>query len=193
MQKFITLFILLISFSSLKAQTDEQIINEIRWDLFDPCQEWPPDTIYINEIKANTFFYDREDHSYESIGGFAIPSHIISEWKKNMEDQNLQPKWNEKHLNIKDTMIVGKDTIIVKKTFLKCLSKSEIDTEPYNTKQDRIYAIGKIVFDNSRETAIFSFAFSRLSDSDVAGGYTVLIKKVFGKWVIITKFDHWIS
>lgn len=52
MQKLITLFLLLISFNIVNAQTDEQIINEILFDLFGFQQ----DTILIKSIKTKTYF-----------------------------------------------------------------------------------------------------------------------------------------
>ena len=191
--KLIIFILLLNTFHNLQAQTDEQIINELFSDLFNPFQEWLPDTIYIKDEKINTFLDIWEDNSYENIMGFVIPSNIISEWKENMKNKNFEPKWNEEHLNIRDTIFVGKDTVLVSKPVFKCLSQNEIDKiftenlKPSDTNRKRIYSIGKIVFDNSKETAIFRFA----NSSSVV--YTVLIKKIFEKWVIITTFDYSMS
>jgi hypothetical protein len=188
--KLIIFILLLNGFHNLQAQTDEQIINEIFSDLFNPFQEWFPDTIYIKKEKINTFL--REDVSYENIMGFVIPSNIIFEWEENMKNKNFDPKWNEERLNIRDTIFIGKDTVLVRKPVFKCLSKNEIDKmvaknqKTDYTNQERIYSIGKIVFDNSKETAIFRF------DNSSAVVYTVLIKKIFGKWVIIANFDYYI-
>jgi len=192
--KLFMLTLLLISFFNMQAQTDEQIINEIFDDLFDPCQErlLKIDTIYIAEIKGKTFFIH---DSYNNIGGFDIPANIISEWKENIANHVMQSKWDEKHLNKIDTTFVGKDTLIRKKPFfLKCLSKSEIkkivDNQKlhYFTNEEPFYSIGNIIFDKSKENAIFRVDVSSSPVSSL--GYTVFIKKVFGKWIIIACFDY---
>jgi len=192
--KLFILILLLISFNNLKAQTDEQIINDIFDDLFDPCQErlLNMDTIYIAETKGKTFFIH---DSYKNIGGFDIPANIISEWRENIANQIIQSKWNEKRLNKIDTTFVGKDTFIRKNSFfLKCLSESEIkkivDNQKlhYFTNEEPLYSIGNIIFDKSKENAIFRVDVSSSPGSSL--GYTVFIKKVFGRWVIITSFDY---
>jgi hypothetical protein len=211
MRMLITLIILLISSNSLTAQSNEQIINEILFDLFgDSMCEDILDTIFIAETKMKTFFY-HDSNSYKCIMGFTIPSNIISKWSENMEKESLQPLWNEQYLNKKDTNFLGNDIFIQKKPFFKCLSENEIDkklkrnqelsnlnNQQFNTSPkpvyitlEPVYSIGQIIFDNSKETAIFSFM--RSSFSDAASGYTVLIKKVFGKWVIVTRFDYWMT
>ncbi|MCL2311990.1 MAG: hypothetical protein FWC41_05820 [Firmicutes bacterium] len=202
MRKLIIFIFLLASFNNLSAQSDEQIINEIFFDLFDR-QEWVKDTIYIEEGKIKTSFYKDFD-SYEYINGFAIPHSIISEWKKNEETQAFFSKWNEQYLNRKDTSFVENDTIIGKKPIFKSLSEYEMtqildrnqklfnsNRQQFYENQEIIYSIGRIIFDNSKETAIFSFLGS--SRSEFAWGHNVLIKKVFGKWIIITKFDFWMT
>jgi hypothetical protein len=196
------IFVLLISFDNLKAQTDEQIINEILFDLFDPCQERFTDTIFIAEAKGKTFLI-HDSYSYEYINGFAIPSNNISEWKENITNQVLS-KWDEERLNKRDTTFVEKDTIIGKKPIFKCLSEHEIsqildrneelinsNRQQFHVDSKPIYSIGNIIFDNSKETAIFRVEIS--SRPDVAWGYAVLIKKVFGKWTILTSFDYWMT
>jgi len=196
MRKLIIFIFSVISFFNTRAQTDEQIINDIFDDMFDPCQErlLRIDTIYIAEIKGKTFFIH---NSYENIGGFDIPANIISEWKDNIANQVIQSKWDERRLNKIDTTFVGRETFIRKKPFfLKCLSESEIkkivDNQEsyYFTNQEPFYSIGNIIFDKSKENAIFRVDVSSSPGSSL--GYTVFIKKIFGKWVIITSFDYWI-
>jgi len=204
MKKFCTILLFIpffsifsvISFFNMHAQTDEQIINDIFEDLFDPFQELRQkiDTIYIAEIKGKTFFIH---NSYENIGGFDIPANIISEWKENIANQVVQSKWDEKRLNKIDTTFVGKDTFIRKNSFfLKCLSESEIkkivdnQQSHFFTNEEPLYSIGNIIFDKSKENAIFRVDVSSSPGSSL--GYTVFIKKVFGKWVILASFDYWI-
>jgi len=202
MRKLIQFIFLLISFSNLNAQADEQILNELLFHLFDH-QELVKGIIHIEEKQIKTYF-SKDSISLELETGFAIPSNIISEWEKNIENQTFQPKWNEESFNKRDTVLIGKDTVLSKKPIFKCLSEHEmhqmlrssqklfnLDRQQFYEKQEVIYSIGRIIFDSSRETAIFSFVGS--SRSDAAWGRTVLIKKVFEKWIIIASFDYWMT
>jgi len=185
--KLVLFTFLTISFNVLSAQTDEEVLNEILWDLFDPCQERLPDTIFIEKTKKTTFFA-HDSYSYEYINGFSVPSTIISEWKNNITNQFFST-WDENLLNRVDTTIIGKDTIIVKKPIFKCLSEYEI--YQMFDKNKEIFSIGKIIFDKSKENALFRIEIST-SDETVMG-YSVFIKKTFGKWIIITRFDYWMT
>ena len=182
-QKLITIFIFLIMFNNMNAQTDEQILNEILFDLFD----FQKDTILIEDIMSKTYF-EYDSVSFEEITGLSIPSEIIFEWKNNEKENDFIARLDEQYLNKIDTIYFENDTIIVKKPIFKCLSRNEINTLFEKTqKRQTIYSISKILFDNSRENAIFHFTV--LPWINDFYGETILIKKVFGKWIIITRFD----
>tara|TARA_R110002167_G_scaffold200_2_gene1139 strand:- start:80 stop:643 length:564 start_codon:yes stop_codon:yes gene_type:complete len=183
MRKQINIFILLLTFSNLNAQTDEQIINKILFDLFGFQQ----DTILIKNIKTKTYF-EYDSVSFENMTGLTVPSKIISEWKNNEEAQDYSAEWNEQELNKIDTLYLENDTVIVKKPVFKCLSKDKIDQLFEMTKKrEKIYSISKILLDNSKENAIFHFIIIPWPGDFYSE--TVLIKKVFGKWKIIERFD----
>ena len=183
MRIFITLFLLLISFNNLNAQKDEHVINDILFDLFDFQQ----DTILIESIKKKTYFgYD--SISFENTTGLTVPSTIILEWNNNEENKDFEDKWDEQGLNKTDTIFYGNDTIIEKKPFFKCLTKDKVDQIFSKTqKRQKIYSVSKILFDNSKENGIFHFTIVPLPGDFFSK--TILIKKVFGKWIIITEFD----
>jgi hypothetical protein len=184
--------LLLISFSTLRAQTEEQIINEILFNLWDYYELFlrENDTIYIVDEKIKTHF-SHDSISFKSCTGFAVTSNIISEWiVKTKEKEDLQSKWNEQSLNKTDTIFVREDTIICKKPIFKCVPKNKIEMTSYQTREN-VYWIGELLFDNSRENAIFHFFGS--SHPNSMWGHTILIKKIFGKWVIITRFDYWMT
>ena len=183
MCKQIITLILLLTFNNLNAQTDEQIINEILFDLFGLQQ----DTILIENIKTKTYF-EYDSVSFENMTGLTVPSRIISEWKNNEEPQDFSVEWNEQKLNKIDTLFLENDTVIGKKPVFKCLSKGEIDQLFEKTKKrQKIYSISKILFDNSKENAIFHFVIIPWTSDFYSE--TILIKKVFGKWKIIERFD----
>ena len=183
MQKFITIFLLITTFNNLNAQIDEQILNEILFDLFNSEQ----DTILLKKEITKTYF-EHDTISFENTTGFTVPANIIYEWKKNEENNGFNSIWNEQYLNKKDTIFYDKDTIIVKKPIFKCLMQNEIfQLFDKIQKRQKIYSISKILFDNSKENAIFHFTVLVWHGSFWTE--TVMIKKVFGKWVIITRFD----
>jgi hypothetical protein len=167
----------------LNAQTDEQIINEILFDLFDLQQ----DTILIENIKTKTYF-EYDSVSFENMTGLTVPSTIISEWNNNEENQDFSAEWNDQIFNKIDTFFLENDTVIGKKTVFKCLSKDEIAQLFEKTKKrQKIYSISKILFDNSKENAKFHFVLIPWPGDFYSE--TILIMKVFGKWKIIERFD----
>lgn len=183
MQKLIPLFLLFISFNYVHAQTDEKIINELLFDLFGFQQ----DTILIKCIKTKTYF-DYDSVSFEKVTGLTVPARIISEWKSNEEDKDFIAEWNEQHLNRIDTIVFDYDTLTSKKPVFKCLSKDEIDQLFERTKKrQKIYSISNILFDKSKENALFQFTIIPWPGD--FSSVTILIKKVFGKWTIITRFN----
>jgi hypothetical protein len=184
MHKQIIIFILTLTFSNLYAQKDEQIINEIFFDLF--C--FQQDTIFIENLKARTYF-EYDSISFEEITGLKVPSKIISDWKINEEKNDFIAEWNEQSLNKIDSIFVENETIIVKKPIFKCLSKNEIDEIFGRIKKQKknIYSISKVLLDNSQENAIFHI--TRTPWSGDFSSETILIKKVFDKWKIIERFD----
>lgn len=183
MRKQIIILILLLTFNNLNAQNDEQIINEILFDLFSLQQ----DTILIKNLKTKTYF-EYDSVSFENTTGLTVPSKIISEWNNNEESQDYSTEWDEQKLNKIDTLFLENDTVIGKKPVFKCLSKDEIDQLFEKTKKrEKIYSISKILFDNSKENAIFHFIIIPWPGDFYFE--SILIKKVFGKWKIIERFD----
>ena len=183
MRELIPFFLLLLTFTNVNAQTDEQIINEILFDLFG----FEHDTIFIQNFKRKTYF-EYDSVSFEEMTGLTVPSKIISEWKINEKKKDFSAEWNEKNLNKVDTMFLEDDTIISKKPVFRCLTKSEIDQLFAKTnKRQKIYSLSKILFDNSKENAVLHFTLIPLPGDFFSE--KILIKKVFGKWKVIERFD----
>ena len=183
MRKPTIILIILLTFNNLNAQTDAQIINEILFDLFGLQQ----DTFLIENVKTKTYF-EYDSVSFEKMTGLAIPSRIISDWKINEENQDFIAEWNEKDLNIIDSLFLENDTVIRKMPVFICLSKVEIEQLFEQTKKrQKIYSVSNILFDNSHENAVFHFIIIPWPGDFYAE--TILIKKVFGKWKIIERFD----
>lgn len=187
MSRYLKIILLGLTFNTMSAQTDEQVLNEIVFDLFGAEQ----DTIRINELKGKTFF-EYDSQSFEEATGFTVPSSIIAKWKHNEKQADFKDHWHETQLNKTDTIFYGNDTIISKKPIFKVMTDSEVDElfEVTQTRQE-IYYISKMLFDDSRENALFHFMIIPWPRSFYS--WTVLVKKVFGKWMIITRFDQSLS
>jgi hypothetical protein len=171
------------SFSNLFGQTDEQIISELQYDLFGFQQ----DTVFIKSSIYKTFF-DYDSAHFESITGLQIPKAIISDWKNKTEKDGYLSLWDEKRLNHIDTLFFDNDTLIPKVHIFKCLSENEVTKRFEITRQRQsIYSISKILFDNSGENAIFHFM--TIPWPGDFSSETILIKKIFGKWIIVMRFD----
>lgn len=187
MHKQILLLISLLTFINLNAQTDEQVVNELLFDLFGSQQ----DTILIKRLKTKTHL-EYDSVSFSNMTGLTIPSQIISDQNNNEESVDYSTVWNELNLNKMDTLIIGNDTVMCKKPIFKCLTKVEIDILFEQTRKRKdIYTISKILFDDSRETAIFHFTITPWPGDLIFE--TILIKKVFKKWKIIERFDYMMS
>lgn len=192
MKYLVAILLIIFPLSIVRAQTDESIINSLFFDLFDPLSfdltGDHKDTLLINSTIYKTYFdYDSAKFEYET--GLKVPMKIISDLKNNMGSDNYTFSWNEKELNIVDTIFTGKDTVLAKKPFVKCLSQNEEKAlfEKTKTRQN-IYSISKILFDDSKENGVFDFLYTPWP-GDVSG-YKIFIKKVFGKWVIIARFSY---
>ncbi len=161
--------LLSFSFNSLKSQTEEQIIREMYFDLFG----YQEDTIFIESVMDKTHF-DYDSISFNDEFDLAVPSKIISEWQANVEDNNFNT-WNEQLLNKR-----------AKGPTFKCISRDEMNQIFEKTKRrQRFYSISKILFDDSKENAIFDFYAIPWPGSFYLE--TIVIKKIFGKWVIVTR------
>jgi hypothetical protein len=141
----------------------------------------------MKNLKIKTYF-EYDSVSFEKKTGLAVPSSIISEWKTNEESKDFTAEWNEYELNMIDSIFLENDTIIGEKPVFKCLTKIEINQLFEKTKKrQEIYSVSKLLFDNSHENAIFHFIIIPWPGDFYSE--TILIKRVFGKWKIIERFD----
>ena len=55
-----------------------------------------------------------------------------------------------------------------------------------------IYSVSKLIFSDNRQTAVFHFSFGK-AGTGFFSFESILISKIFGKWIIIRKFDWGMS
>jgi hypothetical protein len=171
----------------VEAQNDEDIIHGLLFELFysefNDYGDISKDTILISSRIYKTYF-DFDSISFEAETGLKVPNKIILELKKNVEPDDFISFWDENKFN--------KGTDQVNGPTFKCLSTSEEDSLFERTKISHdIYSISKILFDDARETGIFYFLYTPMP-GDVSGG-TILIRKVFGLWVIVTRYGDFLT
>lgn len=192
------LFVIIFAISSMDfvfAQTDESVINSIFDELFPPIVyssfKDHRDTILISSSRYRTSF-DFDSITFRNETGLMVPTDIIIELCKNVEPKDYASHWNQDELNRTDTTYLPNDTVIGLKPFIKCLSEDEkMFLFEKTKKRHRINFITKILFDDKRENAVFDFG-----NTPWPGYFSsqkIFIKKVFGKWVIITRFYFMMS
>lgn len=179
----IIIILLFSTFCFASAQTNEEIIDKLQLDLFD----YGPDTIWLDSY--NFKIDSKFDSTYfADYGGLTIPHDIIKDWIKNSENFHVS-SWNESQLNKVDTILFKSDTIFPLRHIFKCISESEMD-ELFKSRLylKKIYSLSSIIFDNSRENAIFEMAFKQ-SDFHFSSEI-IIIKKIFGKWILVSRFGY---
>ncbi|WP_321372847.1 hypothetical protein [uncultured Draconibacterium sp.] len=175
MRRVAVFILIILSASNLNAQSNERIINDMFFDLFGR-----KDTIFIvSEIRKPTFDYDSK--TIEDKTGLKIPDNIILEWRKNKNSDDSTLQWSEFKLN---NSYFKNYTFVGDKPYIKCIKSNQIDALQ-KQKRPVVYAISKIVFDDKKENAIFRHT----ANGQVLIEESILIKKIFGKWVIISRFD----
>lgn len=179
MRIIIVFLLTLISAINLNAQNNERIINDMFFDLFGRHK----DTIFIvREMSKPNFKFDST--IIEDKTGLKLSNSIIQEWERNINLYDSSIYWNEFELNngyFKNLTFVGE------KAALKCIEKNQIKT--LNKKKRKvIYSTSKIVFDDKKENAIFRLL---TYGQGVSIEETVLVKKIFEKWIIVGRFG-WI-
>jgi hypothetical protein len=187
MRTSIIIFFLLGSAMMSHAQTDEKLIKEIFYPLFDP----QTDTLILQSQIDKTYF-DDDSTTILKETGLKVPRRIISEWKKNIVSDNFISEWDEHVLNKPDTIYDEKDTIIDSKPVFVCMSKRNINLLFEKTKKRQpVYAISKILYDDSGENAIFDL--TCIPWPGDFSSQTIFIKKIFGKWIIVSRFHFLLS
>ena len=186
------ILLILSSFQEVNAQSDERIINEVLSGLLDCRSSSENDTVFFEQYIGNTFF-NSDSISMQKKTGLQIPQRMLSEIISNSREAKKENYWNEDKLNEKFMVISQKNdtTILRRKPYIKCLSEKQLDSISIIGPALSVYSISRLIFDNNQQTAIFEFAYGK------GGRYfsfeSVLIKKIFSRWIIVQKFDWKIS
>lgn len=136
--------------------------------------------LYIQCEKENTYFSKSE---FKKQTGSNVPEEILDQIESNLNSRNPLSEW-PKELGFS----------IFKKYGLKnknCLTKDEIKKLFDETGRQSIIAISDPVFDEKKEHCVVSVTYIMYHGS--ASGMSLFLMKVYGKWVVLDKFDHWVS
>ena len=143
----------------------------------------------VLKAQINYTFFRYDSISFVRKTGLEISKETLQELINNSKENNSKNKWKESDLNDKRSIIAEtNDTILIdKKPYIKCLSEKQLDSVSKYSPTLSVYSISKLIFNNSHDTAVFQLDFGK------AGKYfsheSILIHKVFRKWVIIQKYD----
>ena len=144
--------------------------------------------MFLKEDIDDTFFrYD--SISFVKKTGLEIFQKNLEEIRNNSKKNIKKNKWKEDELNYKVFRISGMNdtTLIDRKPYIKCLSEKQLDSVSKYSPTLSVYSISKLIFNDDHDTAVFHLNFGK------AGKYfsfeSILIHKVFGKWIIIRRFD----
>ena len=192
MRKAFLAILILLSFQKVSAQTDESIISQVISELVD-CSSKVDDTLFLDQHISNTFFHD-DSISFKKKAGLEVPQKTLAEILSNSKKINNNDKWNEGELNKKIIVVSGMDgtTLISSKPFIKCLSEKQLNYLSKNLPSLDIYSISKLIFSDNHQTAVFHFS-SGKAGTGFFSFESILISKVFGKWIVIQRFDWGMS
>lgn len=192
MRKGFLVFLILLSFQKIHAQTDESIISQLISELLD-CSSKVDDTLFFEQHISNTFFHD-DSLSFKKKTGLEVPQQTLAEIIDNSKKINSDNKWNEDELNKKIIVVsrMNDTTLISGKPYIKCMSEKQLDYISKYSPTLSIYSISKLIFSENRKRAVFHLSFGK-AGTGFFSFESIFISKVFGKWVIIQRFDWGMS
>jgi hypothetical protein len=192
MRKVFLAILILLSFQKLNAQTDESIIGQVISELLN-CSVEVGDTLFLEQSISNTFFHD-DSISFKKKTGLEVAQKTLAEIIDNSKNINIDNKWKEDELNKKIIVVsrMNDTTLISGKPYIKCMSEKQLDYISNYSSALSIYSISKLIFSDNHQTAVFHFSFGK-AGIGFFSFESIFISKVFGKWIIIRRFDWGMS
>lgn len=192
MRKTFLVVLILLSFQKINAQTDENIISQLISELLD-CTSKVDDTLFFDQHISNTFFHDDSIY-FKKKTGLEVPQKTLAEIINNSKKINSDNKWKEDELNKKIIVVsrMNDTTLISRKPYIKCLSQKQLNYVSKNLPTLSIYSISKLIFSDNRQTAVFHLSYGK-AGIGFFSFESIFISKVFGKWIIIRRFDWGMS
>jgi len=131
--------------------------------------------------EKNKTFININDFKEESI--LQIPDSILTELEISL-GKSFKSNWDKEVL---EDIALGK-----LHHFEKCLTNDEV-IELYNSfkKVQNILSISQPIFDSNKEHCLVNIGYSKFIG--MASGHSYLLKKIYGKWIIIETFGHWMT
>jgi hypothetical protein len=172
----------------MNAQTDESIIKGLIIEFLDCYSKFNNDTFLLKEDIDETFFrYD--SITFVKKTGLEISQKTLEEIMNNSKKINKKNKWKEDELNDKVIRISSSNNtaLIDEKPYIKCLSENQLDSIFKFSPTLSVYSISKIIFNANQDTAVFQLNLGKAGRC--FSFENILISKVFGKWIVIRRFD----
>lgn len=176
-------FLILICFFSFNKRTLGQCHSEEIKILGVVITSFDDYNMMMTCEKTQTYFDDIDTFLHQT-GLKGIPSNITTEIKIKSNITITNENWsNECLLNLKS--LVSSNKLLNS----KCLDKVQIKNIQTNNKRTKtIIGISKPIFDNAKEHSIVTISTSQYRGSFSA--YSCFLKKIYGRWVIVSTYDY---
>ena len=176
MRKIVLFLVLVPSLILSQSESEVDVLTKIIEFTLDKEQS----QLYLECTKARisfkaTIFNDRSS--------LKVPQHVLEDLEKNVKNSKIND-WDLKSLDetFESDYFINKN----------CLTKEDLQGLTENTKnQYTVLSISNLVFDDLEENCIVSFRFIKSATHQF--GYTFFLKKVYGRWTILDKYDYWMT
>lgn len=149
--------------------------------------------IYDRVIKGELNFYiscDKilipfsKENFLKQTGLKNISENVLNEIENYSKNKNEEKKWSND--------FIPKLGLVNQIKSVKCLTKKNKE-KLFNQVNNRqaIFSVYKPVFDNKKEHCVVHFTYMAYPGSVFGNSY--FLKKIYGKWVIVEEYDHWLS
>ena len=176
MQKIVLFLILVPSLSFSQSQSEVEVFTKI----IEYAVNKGENQLYFQCTKARITFMPA---IFNERSPLKVPQHVLKELEKNARSSQSSV-WNLKSLDqtFESGYFIDKN----------CLTKEDVQDLTENTeKQFTILSISNLAFDDPEENCIVSVRF--IKSAIYQYGYTFFLKKVYGVWTIIDKYDYWMT
>jgi len=176
MRKIVLFLALVPSLSFSQNQSEVEVFTKIIEYAVDKCDN----RLYLECTKVRISFMST---IFNERSPLKVPQHVLEELEKNAKNSQ-NSVWNLKSLDqtFESGYFIDKN----------CLTKEDLqDLTENSKKQYTILSISNLVFDDPKENCIVSVRFIKSATNQF--GYTFFLKKVYGVWTIIDKYDYWMT
>lgn len=180
------LFFLLIFSISLSAQIDinnsveaedEMILRTIVYDRITREND-----SFILKCEKTVVPFDPE-FFLEHITLITVPYEILLELRDNSKKQDKEEKWTS--ISLRKLGLIEDFS-----KYSQCITTREIEAL-FDENKSNVFNISKPIYDSSKKHCVVHLSNTKFPGS--ISGCSLFLKKIYGKWVIVTDYGCWLS